>query len=109
MGSQSLEISTDQVRTDIGGQTLEYELVDVREHFELASGILPGARIVPTSQFLQHMQEFEKEREYVIYCAHGIRSLDVAAYLQQHGYRARSMSGGFAEWTGPVDAWNPER
>ncbi|MBX7244672.1 MAG: hypothetical protein K1X53_04190 [Candidatus Sumerlaeaceae bacterium] len=77
-------------------------LIDVREEWELTRGILPGARSVPMSQFANRLDELDVSQPIIVYCEHGVRSYDVAAYLVSRGYSALSMSGGFAVWDGPV-------
>lgn len=78
-------------------------IVDVREGWELTRGILPGAWHCPLSRFDELAGQFEAGRHYLVYCEHGIRSLDVAAWLQhEHRIKAKSLRGGFSEWTGPT-------
>jgi rhodanese-related sulfurtransferase len=104
-----LEISPEEVAAALEDGTLPYALVDVREYFELSRGILPGSHVLPMSDIQFRISDLERERPIVCYCEHGIRSYDVAAWLQQQGFSARSMAGGFAEWRGPTKAWQPAR
>lgn len=78
-------------------------LVDVREQWELVRGVLPGAVHRPMSALGSRDFEWPGDRRVVIYCEHGVRSLDVAVWLRQEkGIAARSMRGGFAVWRGSV-------
>lgn len=78
-------------------------LVDVREKWELTRGVLPGAVHRPMSAFGSIDFDWPDDRRVIIYCEHGVRSLDVAAWLRQRkGVAARSMRGGFAVWSGSV-------
>ena len=44
-------------------------------------------------------QGLPKEKEIVLYCAHGRAvSNTVVDYLQPHGFRARFIEGGIAAW-----------
>src|SRR5690606_24231666 len=109
MDIDDLEIDPNSVqealRTPAGPDA---ELIDVREDYELARGILPGALHMPLSHFQDFLPHFTPDRKYIIYCEHGVRSLDVAAWLQANkGIHAKSMAGGFAVWTGPVAKHDP--
>lgn len=95
------EVSVEQVKQGI--ETGDFDLIDVRETFEFSRGLLPGARKMPMSTILISAKELNKEKPLIVYCEHGIRSLDVTAWLREQGYRAWSMAGGFSEWTGPVE------
>jgi rhodanese-related sulfurtransferase len=100
-----LETSCAAVADALGADTLPFQLVDVREEFELSRGVLPGARWLPMSSITARVEELDRSRPVVCYCEHGVRSYDVAAWLQQRGFQAKSMAGGFAEWQGPVANW----
>lgn len=103
MSSQDpLEVTAADLQGRLDRAGKDYLLVDVRETFELNRGILPGAVSLPMSQIEARREELDRDREVVCYCEHGVRSYNVAAWLESHGYRARSLAGGFAEWSGPV-------
>ena len=74
--------------------------LDVREEFELADGILPGALHLPLSRVPEVTESMSHpDQPLILYCQHGIRSLQATRYLRQQGWgRATSMSGGFVEW-----------
>ena len=49
-----------------------------------------------------------KAGEVVLFCHHGMRSLDAAAWLRSQGVEgARSMAGGIDRWAIEVDARVP--
>jgi len=82
-------------------------LLDVREHYELGRGILPGAVVIPMSQLEARWEELPRDRDIVCYCEHGVRSLHVTVFMQQQGLRMRSLAGGFADWNGPTTPSDP--
>lgn len=84
-----------------------FDIVDVREIPELAWGILPNAKVMPMSEIELRVGELSKQRTIICYCEHGIRSLNVAAYLTSLGFTARSLNGGYAAWTGPRAEYVP--
>lgn len=100
--AKALEISPWQVAELLAAGADDILLVDVREEWELARGVLPGAVHRPLSRFAE-FDEWPEARRIVIYCEHGVRSLDVAVWLRRaKNIVAESMHGGFAEWKGPV-------
>jgi rhodanese-related sulfurtransferase len=103
-----LEISPAAVAELIATDPSSITLVDVREEWELTRGVLPGAVHRPLSRFADYVDAWPREGECVIYCEHGVRSLDATLWLLQNkGIRTRSMRGGFADWSGPVEKFPP--
>ncbi len=99
------EISPDAVESLIAGDLSDLEVVDVREDWELTRGVLPNAVHLPLSKFQDHVAHWQPGRRYVIYCEHGVRSMDVVLWLAQNkSIAAKSMHGGFSVWKGPVAA-----
>jgi rhodanese-related sulfurtransferase len=74
-------------------------LLDVREPYEYAEGVIPGAMFIPINDIPARMDELDKDAEIVVYCAHGIRSWQVAAYMMQNGFsNVKHLADGFAAW-----------
>lgn len=74
-------------------------LLDVREPYETAGGVIPGAILIPLGQLQSRWQEIKDQDELVIYCAAGMRSFQAAAFLRDQGIQnATSMEGGISEW-----------
>ncbi len=75
-------------------------IIDVRESFEVASGIIEGARHIPLGALSARAHEIPRDKLIVVYCAHGIRSLQGAHFLRSQGLsEAKSLSGGIAAWS----------
>jgi NADPH-dependent 2,4-dienoyl-CoA reductase/sulfur reductase-like enzyme/rhodanese-related sulfurtransferase len=70
-------------------------LVDVREPREFATGHLEGAINISLGDLRQRLGELPKDREIWTYCLVGQRSYYAARTLAQHGFKVRSLSGGF--------------
>lgn len=84
----------------------EIFLLDVREPEERAFAHVGGMHI-PLGELTQRVGELP-EREIVVYCHHGVRSLQAAAFLRQAGFaQARSMSGGIDRWSLEIDTKIP--
>jgi len=86
-----------------GGRPL---LLDVREADEYALVAIEGARHIPLGELHRRMAELEawRERDVVVYCHHGMRSLRAAWLLARAGFsRVRNLEGGIDRWALEVD------
>ena len=72
-------------------------LVDVRESDEFAQARVPGAVLIPLSEFAQRYSELP-QTEVVLMCAAGVRSAQAAQFADQHGYRVTNLEGGINAW-----------
>jgi molybdopterin/thiamine biosynthesis adenylyltransferase len=79
----------------------DFILLDVREKDEVRSGYIEGAVSVPRG-FLEFQiagKVPETDKEVVVYCAGGARSLLAAKAMREMGYeRVSSMAGGITRW-----------
>ncbi len=84
-------------------------LVDVREPEEHAVARLEQAVLIPMGSVPRRLMEFEDRDEAVIvFCHHGVRSLQVAAWLRERGVEnVQSMAGGIDAWSRQVDPGVP--
>jgi rhodanese-related sulfurtransferase len=82
-------------------------LLDVREDWELAVASVPGIVHIPMGQVAERMGELDRDKEVVVLCRSGRRSLEVAKLLQQNGFRAVNLAGGILAWSRELDATIP--
>ena len=61
----------------------------------------------PVEAVLGRSGELDASREVIVLCRSGRRSLEVAKYLQQNGFRAVNLAGGILAWSREVDATIP--
>jgi len=74
-------------------------VVDVREPYEYVEGFIAGSLRIPMNDIPARLDELDRNAEIVIYCAHGVRSYYVAAYLLQNGFpNVKHLADGFAAW-----------
>lgn len=79
-------------------------LIDVRETDELEqTGFVPGAVHYPLSSFEDFIDEFDKDKTYIVMCHSGGRSRNVQEYLQGLGYKAINVEGGITLYDGEVE------
>ena len=83
---------TDQRRTS--ARTL-----DVREDFEVADGMIPGALHIPMDQLQARVSELDPAVPVIAVCRSGNRSAAVADALNAAGFTADTMVGGMIAWT----------
>lgn len=104
-----LEISCQSVKAKLDSGD-GFLLLDCRETDEHAVARIAGARLLPMSEIQSRQDELasDRDREIVVYCHHGGRSLQVARWLRQQGFdKVRSMAGGIDRWSLEIDAAVP--
>jgi rhodanese-related sulfurtransferase len=80
------------------------QLLDVREPWEVALCALPGAVVIPMGQIPARTDELDPDRPLVCYCHHGMRSMQVALFLERRGFgQVWNLSGGVDAWAREVD------
>ena len=84
-------------------------LLDVREPWELELSRLEGAKLIPMGDVpARAHQELDPEEHIVVFCHHGVRSLNVTNWLREQGFEsAQSMHGGIDRWAKVVDSKVP--
>ena len=74
-------------------------VLDVRDPREYAEGRIPGALSVPQSDLALRLAEVPKDREVLVVCASGNRSLRCAGFLKAVGHtRITNLAGGINGW-----------
>lgn len=71
-------------------------LIDVRTPAEVAEGMAPGAINIPLQEIEQRLSEFPKDKDLLIYCRSGKRSMAASNFLIENGYdKVFNVVGGF--------------
>lgn len=81
-------------------------LLDCRRTDEYEVARIEQAQLIPMDELSQRLDELEdhRDRQIVVHCHHGGRSLMVARWLREQGFpRAQSMAGGIEAWSVLVD------
>jgi rhodanese-related sulfurtransferase len=74
-------------------------LVDVREPGEFEALRAPDAALVPLSSFMARLAELPRDRQLLMICRSGVRSLNAGATLVQHGFTSvANVEGGMIAW-----------
>jgi len=94
-------------------------MVDIRDVRERQrAGFVPGSLHAPRGMVEfwvdpdspYHKAAFAEDKRYIFYCASGWRSALTVATLQDMGFEAAHLGGGFSAWTdagGPVEERPP--
>ena len=75
------------------------QILDVREDFEVAEGMIPGALHMPMGDLPTRVDELEQHTPVIVVCRSGNRSARVADALNSAGFSADTMAGGMTAWT----------
>lgn len=83
-------------------------LLDVREPNEFQFCHIEGAVLIPMQSVPARMQELDDDATIVCICHHGMRSMQVARFLEQQGFtHIINLSGGVHAWAQQVDPTMP--
>lgn len=81
-----------------------FELVDVREEYELDIAALPYTKWIPLRELGERVGELDPGAETVVYCRSGSRSAHAVEFLRRSGFaKARNLTGGILRWSDDVD------
>ena len=110
--SMSIGCSIGQVIEDITAQegfaliqenegNPDFIIVDVRTPEEFVNGHLEDAinLNINSEDFLDELQELDKDKTYLIYCRSGSRSAQAVAVMEELGYKEVYDMGGIMDWT----------
>jgi rhodanese-related sulfurtransferase len=95
--AQNGAVSLDQARAEHeAGKAL---LVDIREPDEHATGVVPGARLLPMRQLSARLAELPRDRPVLLICNTQNRSRATFDALRERGWtNLRYVNGGMSEW-----------
>jgi rhodanese-related sulfurtransferase len=81
------------------------KIIDVREPWEFATARIEGSLPMPMGEVpARAHQELDPEERLVVICHHGVRSMNVTAWLRNQGFeQAQSMRGGIDAWSAEID------
>lgn len=102
-----VDCKTVKAKLDAGD---DFVFIDCREQDEYDHVRIDGSTLIPMSQMAQRVDELQehKDRDIIIHCHHGGRSLNVANWLKRQGFRnPLSMAGGIDVWAEEIDSSLP--
>lgn len=102
------EISAAEVKS-LRDSGQEFTLLDVREPWEFEAAQIAGSMHMPMGDVpARFQQELDPENHIVVVCHHGVRSMNVTAWLRQQGFeKVQSLRGGIDRWSREIDPTVP--
>jgi rhodanese-related sulfurtransferase len=86
-------------------------LIDVREPNEFALARIEGGELIPMRTVPAELSRLDGQADQgtlIVYCHHGVRSLNVVNWLRQQGVDGcQSMAGGIDRWSIEIDPTVP--
>jgi len=96
------QISPIDLQQKLSESPTEYCLIDVREPFEYEIAHIESSLFIPMQTIADNLEQLDKTKTLVIICHHGVRSQQVAAFLDYQGFeQVMNLTGG-------IDAWSCE-
>ncbi len=82
----------------------DFQLIDVREPFEIQIARIPGAIVIPLGTLPAAVPTLDPDADIVVMCRSGKRSADAVAFLASQGFTTlANLSGGILAWADTVD------
>ncbi|RKS84705.1 rhodanese-related sulfurtransferase [Orbus hercynius] len=100
------EITSQQLLEMLNMRSKDVFLLDVREQHEVEICQLAGSVHIPMNLIPIYLDRIPDDKSIVIYCHHGVRSLNVAHYLVHNGFESDhiySLKGGIDDWALSID------
>ena len=102
------EISVSRLKEWLEGPAEKPLVLDVREPWEFGICRIEGAHLLPMRNIPDSLDQLDRGSEIVVICHHGIRSRQVAMYMEHQGFtNVINLEGGMAAWARDVDRGMP--
>lgn len=97
------EITVQELKEKLDNN-VDFQLIDVREDFEVESASINGLHI-PLANVLLESDKVDREKQVIIYCRSGRRSAAAISQLeQQYGLKnLYNLKGGILAWAQDID------
>ena len=83
-------------------------LLDVREAWEFQAGHIDGSLTMPMNTIPDRLSDLDAQQPIICICHHGVRSMQVALFLERNGFTAiGNLTGGVHTWSLQVDSTIP--
>jgi adenylyltransferase/sulfurtransferase len=84
-------------------------ILDVRNPEEYQLCRIPGSTLIPLPELSRRFRELDGEREIIVHCKSGMRSLKAQQFLRAQGFRAvKNLKGGILAWADKIDPSMPK-
>src|SRR5262249_32897762 len=84
-------------------------VLDVRNPEEYQICRIAGSTLIPLPELPRRFGELDKNRDIVVHCKSGMRSLKATQFLRQQGFeKVKNLKGGILAWADKVDPTVPK-
>jgi adenylyltransferase/sulfurtransferase len=84
-------------------------ILDVRNAEEFQICRIPGSVLIPLPELPRRFQELDENREMVVHCKSGMRSLKAIQFLRGQGFKnLKNLEGGILAWAEKIDPKMPK-
>lgn len=80
-------------------QAYNATIIDVRTPEEFSCGYIPQAINLGVDDLRANIHQLDKNKTYVIYCQVGLRGYLATRILNNHGFKAVNLNGGYQIWS----------
>jgi rhodanese-related sulfurtransferase len=98
------EIAPEELRSLLEANS-DVVVLDCREPWEFAAAKIDGSKLIPMNDIpARFSRELDPANHIVVVCHHGVRSMNVTAWLRQQGFeKVQSLCGGIDRWARQID------
>jgi rhodanese-related sulfurtransferase len=102
------ELTPDECKAHLEQAESTPMLLDVREPWEYQIVHLENSQLVPMRKVPEIVETLDPHQEIIVVCHHGIRSRQVALFLEHHGFsNVVNLKGGLDAWARHTDTKLP--
>ena len=98
------EVAPEELRSLLEADS-DIVVLDVRETWEFEMAKIGNSKHIPMNDIpARFNQELDPEEHIVVVCHHGVRSMNVTAWLRKQGLeKVQSLRGGIDRWARQID------
>src|SRR5438094_2437457 len=84
-------------------------ILDVRNPEEFQICRIPGSTLLPLPELPNRFKELNADKEMIVHCKSGMRSLKATNFLRQQGFqKIKNLKGGILAWADRIDPTVPK-
>ena len=98
------QISAEELFSQLQDNRNGILLLDVRETWEREVCNIEGSIHINFTDIAHRLDDLDPEAEIVVICHHGIRSIQIAGFLESNGFsRVSNLAGGIDSWAEAIE------
>ncbi len=93
------EITPEELKKLLDANKKGVNIIDVREPYEYEISKIEGSKLIPLGELMDHVNELDSSKDYVVHCRSGMRSAKAIVQLQKLGFKKlKNLVGGINAW-----------